>query len=378
MRQRKLGKGMLRFVIFAGTIVLMILGCVWPWLAVYPAAWSPLLTVTALLGGQVSVALLLVVPCVVRRRFFCRTVCPLGACFSVIGSIRRKEARRPRFLRNFPKIGAFLALLTLLGSAVGSFGFLWLDPLVLFASPLRGGVWLLPVLGTALTLSWLAPTLWCRVICPLGGMQDVLSIPKSLMTKPKTVVRIERRRHLLRLGIFAVLFAGAFEFLRRRTAADAMSVSLRPPGAVSEPFFQALCSRCGTCVQVCPTKLLTVRFDNTSVLNWGTPRLHFDPGWCRDDCIVCTQACPSGALKQIALHEKKIGLAVFEFEFCRLYEDIECTLCGRNCPFEAISYEWSEEEYRRIVRIDAERCTGCGRCIVTCPIKGAERPLNVV
>ena len=75
-------------------------------------------------------------------------------------------------------------------------------------------------------------------------------------------------------------------------------------------------------------------------------------GWCRDDCVACTQTCPSGALRRIEPNEKKnvkIGLAVFEFEHCRLYEDIECTLCGRNCPFEAITFQWSEEEYRRTV-----------------------------
>ena len=389
---------MLRFGIF---LALAVLGCFLPKLASYPAAVSPLVGAATLLGGQVTlaslVALLLAAPCTVKRRFFCRKVCPLGFCFNVIGKLQRKMLpnRLPRFMRNFPPVGVFLVLWTLLGSAIGVAGFLWLDPLVLFESPFRGGVWLLPFLGIILLSAWFAPTFWCRKFCPLGGTQDILYAPKTLIAKPKAphpnlpvrlgplpkgegTVCVERRRKLLRLGVLTVLFGGMFEFRRRQTTANS---PMRPPGALPEPFFLALCSRCGTCSQVCPTKLLKAYTKDTSALDWGMPRLQYDPAWCRDDCTACTQSCPSGALRRIPPDEKKnakIGLAVFEFEFCRLYEDIECSICGRDCPFEAISYEWSEKEYRRIVKIDAEICTGCGRCIVSCPAKGTERPLNVV
>ena len=393
---------MLRFGIFLAIVAVTVLGYFLPKLAAYPAAVSPLVAATALFGGQVTLAslaaLLLAAPCTVKRRFFCRRVCPLGFCFDMIGKLQRKllPNRLPRFMRNFPPVGVFLALSTLLGSTVGAVGFLWLDPLVLFESPFRGGVWLLPFLGIILLSTWFAPTFWCRKFCPLGGTQDILYAPKVLIDKrpphPNLPVRlgplperegtvcVERRRNLLRLGVLTVLFGGMFEFRRRQTTANS---PMRPPGAVAEPFFLALCARCGTCSQVCPTKLLKAYTKDTSALDWGMPRLQFDPAWCRDDCTACTQSCPSGALRRIKLSEKKnvkIGLAVFEFEHCRLYEDIECTLCERACPFEAITFQWSEEEYRRIVKIDAERCTGCGHCLVACPEgrKPLMRPLKIV
>ena len=378
---------MLRLGVFLTIVILTILGCCLPQFAAYPVAASPLVALAALFGGQrafaLFVALLLAAPCIVKRRFFCRLFCPLGFCFDVIGNIRKRATGSnllPRLLRDFPNIGIFLMLWTLFGCGIGVVGFLWLDPLVLFGSPFRNGVWLWVVLLAVLALALFAPTLWCRAICPLGGVQDVLSIPKSLTSKPPFVVHSEQRRRLCQWVLFLVLFGGMFEYVRRRTSALAANAPLRPPGAVAEPRFLALCTRCGTCMQVCPANLLTTNTENASLLDWGTPHINYDPAWCHDDCHACTQVCPSGALRPIDLDKKrdtKMGLAVFDFESCRLYEDIECSLCGRSCPVEAISYQWSEAEYRRIVQIDAERCTGCGRCLVSCPIKGTQRPLDV-
>ncbi len=378
---------MLRFR-YRSVIFLMIAGLmISPWSAVYVAAASPLLAGAALPAGQATVVQLLAlfptVACFVKRRFFCHTLCPLGFCFDVIGKVRKKTGgsnRLPRFLRAFPKIGIFLALLTLLGGVLGVVGFLWLDPLILFESLFRSNRFLLPVLVTLFVSAWFAPTFYCRRICPLGGMQDLLFAPKSLMSTTKTAARTAGRRTLLRRGVLFVLFGGVFEILRRRTGACAASEPLRPPGAVPEPFFLALCTRCGSCAQSCPTGLLTTQVRGGSPLDSGTPHLSFDPAWCRDDCTACTRVCPSGALRPSVLEEKravKIGLAEFEFEYCRLYEDIECSICGRDCPFDAISFQWSEEEYRRVVQIDQEKCTGCGRCIVACPVKDPRRPLNI-
>ncbi|GHT26556.1 hypothetical protein FACS18942_04230 [Planctomycetales bacterium] len=63
-----------------------------------------------------------------------------------------------------------------------------------------------------------------------------------------------------------------------------------------------------------------------------------------------------------------LAAAVFDFPNCLLYEDTECTICERECPYEAIEYIWSEKEYRKIVVIDKAKCTGCGKCIATCPV----------
>lgn len=373
-----------RLVIFAGIAVLSILRCVLPQFVPSPTMVSPFL-------GPVSLsvlALLFAILCFWKRRFLCRTVCPLGCCFDAVGMIRKKATgsnRLPRIFVQLPKCGVFFAVLTWFGCFVGVVGFLWLDPFVLFGSLFRIGSPFFPVAMILLVMAWFAPTFWCSRVCPLGGTQEILYSPKSLRFQ-----HFNRRRTLL-FGLQAALFGLLFGIFRHRTkiVAATLPVPIRPPGAVREELFLARCTRCGACSQVCPTQLLQIQrfgqnFDN-SIFEYGTPHAVFDPAWCKDDCTACTQVCPSGALQKISSDAKKnvkIGLAVLEFEHCRLYDDRECSICGRECPFDAIAFEWSETEYRKIPVIDPIKCTGCGRCVVTCPVGGdsdqtSQKPLRI-
>lgn len=122
----------------------------------------------------------------------------------------------------------------------------------------------------------------------------------------------------------------------------------------------------------------------------ATPYADFtpeDPTWCDEHCRDCSRVCPTGAIQSFEIKDKKnfpFAQAVFVFEYCRLYNDIECSVCGRECPYEAVSYQWSDEEYRRLVVIDKEKCTGCGWCLATCPVVrefGTEKtgsPLKII
>ncbi len=67
---------------------------------------------------------------------------------------------------------------------------------------------------------------------------------------------------------------------------------LRPPGAVPEDQFLALCIRCLKCRDACPTRLNPVLLTE-SIVAAGTPRR---PVECHL-CLQCTYACPTGALR---------------------------------------------------------------------------------
>ena len=63
----------------------------------------------------------------------------------------------------------------------------------------------------------------------------------------------------------------------------------------------------------------------------------------------------------------RIGLARVDMDVCLLAEDRECSACRNSCPFEAITYVWSEIEYTSTPNIDPSKCPGCGACEVACP-----------
>lgn len=145
---------------------------------------------------------------------------------------------------------------------------------------------------------------------------------------------------------------------------------LRPPGSVDEGRFVAACIRCGNCIRACPSGIIQPDLGGEGIAGFLAPRISFDDEYCQEDCNQCTQVCPSGAIAQLSLEEKNnapIGLAKLEAQLCLLWDDGECDMCKRVCPFEAISIVWDPEEYVALPVVDKDKCPGCGACQLMCP-----------
>ena len=168
------------------------------------------------------------------------------------------------------------------------------------------------------------------------------------------------------LGILGLLTAGG-AVLSPYLKAD--NLLLRPPGAVDENDFLALCIKCGQCEQVCPYHSIELA-DITQGLGVGTPFI--EP--LKRACYLCTAlpcvlACPTNALDHKAEkpQDVKMGVAVFKYsnkcigistekvsrkninkiyehshknnlenkilEKLENYEDKQCTICADMCPF---------------------------------------------
>lgn len=159
---------------------------------------------------------------------------------------------------------------------------------------------------------------------------------------------------------------------------------LRPPGSVDEKLFLSRCVRCGQCIESCPTGFIQPAQLEAGFDGLWTPVLNAQVGYCIYDCSLCTKACPTGAIEPLTLVRKrqwKLGTAVIDTGRCLTYADgANCTVCVEKCPIprkplrfrRAVSRGLNAEEITvQQVYVVPDLCTGCGICEHVCPKGGA-------
>lgn len=146
-----------------------------------------------------------------------------------------------------------------------------------------------------------------------------------------------------------------------------------PPGAWSARHFAQHCTACQLCVSACPNNVLRPSTDLQKLMQ---PEMSYERGYCRPECTRCSDVCPAGAIRPIAIEEKsstRIGHAVWIKKNCiPLTDGVECGNCARHCPSGAILMVPSDNDDMNSVRIpvvNAERCIGCGACENLCPAR---------
>ena len=269
---------------------------------------------------------------------------------------------------------------------------------------------------------------WCRNLCPLGALLAVLSrfsirgrlvneeciycvkcaksCPMNAITdnfqgtSPRECIQCERckdvcpvnaitfrtgiileeqsfnpsRRGILLSGTGGILTAlGAGTLLSTKTTAGTL---LRPPGAIVEKDFLDTCLRCGECMKGCPTHGLQPAILSAGFEGMFTPVLTPRVGACEEQCNICGQVCPTGAIRNLSLEEKQyavIGNATIERNLCIAWEQGKvCLICDEVCPYDAVEFKLVKDELGAIKRpfVIEEKCVGCGQCEKGCPVNG--------
>ena len=221
-------------------------------------------------------------------------------------------------------------------------------------------------------------------------------------------VKTDRREFIKysTLGLLALAAGGGMVFSPYTLKAENR---LRPPGAVDEKEFLALCIKCGQCLQVCPYHSIELADIGTGH-GVGTPYIDANKRGCYAcEAVPCVLACPSGALDHHTekATDIKMGIAVLEFpdtciaikkepipkgynqkmhdfidaqvnitefeekvlEKLDTFEGKQCTLCADMCPIpnplSAIEMVRDKNGGKRPEIYDG--CIGCGVCQEVCP-----------
>lgn len=153
---------------------------------------------------------------------------------------------------------------------------------------------------------------------------------------------------------------------------------ITPFGSESVEKFYKHCTACQLCVTVCPNNVLR---PSSRLEHLMQPEMSFEKGYCRPECVKCSEVCPAGAILKITPEEKtewKIGTAGVDYDLCVVNRDgVSCGNCARHCPVGAIRMvkkNPDDEKSPRIPSVNEEKCIGCGACENLCP----SRPISAI
>ncbi len=306
--------------------------------------------------------------------------------------------------------------------------------------------WIVGVLFVGLLVAnWWIPRFFCRVLCPLGALLGIFSRfslwridrdpvrctdcdlclkscegasdPHKDLRKSECFVCLNciedcphdalsyrflprkaseiaypevGRRQMVMAGLFGLFF---FPMVRRSGAVrkNFDRRVIRPPGSVAEDEFLRRCIKCDQCIRVCPTNVLQPALFESGLEGLWTPIMISKMGWCELNCTLCSQVCPTGAIREISIAEKlgmgpfegvgpiKTGTAFYNHGRCLPWAmDTSCVVCEEVCPVspKAIFTKIvrKPDRYGKMIElkqpyIDPERCIGCGICEHECPVK---------
>lgn len=134
-------------------------------------------------------------------------------------------------------------------------------------------------------------------------------------------------------------------------------LQLRPPWSRDELTFTDRCTQCGACAKACPTGLIKGG-------HAGFPIVDFKDAHCTF-CGACREACRDGCYTSDGGEAWSLRAAVSTA--CVEPKGVSCRMCQDACEVSAI-------RFRPMIgggaspEISLDDCTGCGACVLPCPV----------
>jgi len=306
-------------------------------------------------GGALIAGILIAIVLANRfmTRFFCRVLCPLGALLGLLS--RRAPLRIQR------DVDRCIDCDKCLRSCQGG-----CDP------------------HAELRVSECHVCMNCIEDCPTQALHFGFAKERSSAHQP---VDVNRRR----LGEAVLGAAVLYPMVRSSVSARTNPAAevIRPPGSLAEEAFLGRCIKCAACMKVCPTNVLQPALLEAGVEGLWTPILVNRIGYCEQNCTLCGQVCPTGAIRSISMAEKvgappfevptKLGTAFYDYGRCLPWAmQTECIVCEEMCPtspkaiwYEVVDVRGRDGATKPLKRpyVDPRLCIGCGICENKCPVE---------
>jgi MauM/NapG family ferredoxin protein len=288
----------------------------------------------------------------VRKRFWCRFLCPLGAMLGLLSRFSLLNHRLEEAACN----DCELCLATCSGGA----------------RPHSQSDWR----GSECVLC-----MNCHSTCPHQAVGFSFGRPEPEHRRTDL-----KRRYVMQAGAWGV--AGLAFFRLNPVRETGAAELVRPPGAVEEGECLKRCIKCGECMKVCITNGLQPTFLQAGFEGIWSPLLVPRIGYCEFNCTLCGQVCPTDAIEELEVEVKrkrKIGLGFIDETRCLPYAfKMNCIVCEEYCPTspKAITFERqmvetdAGEMELKLPIVDPKVCTGCGICEWACPV-GEEAAIRV-
>lgn len=292
----------------------------------------------------------------IERRFWCRSLCPLGALLGLFSSFR---LLRPVIGENCTQCGACERK-----CPTGAIQSKRIHP------------------GECILC------FNCIDLCPFGTVS--FSPGRERSPVPLGEVLAARRTFLKSAAAAGLLLYPLSAF--GRAVRSRKEFLIRPPGSLPEEEFLDHCIRCGECMKVCPTRGLQPALLESGWEAMFTPclipRISPGPGknmgYCEYSCNACGKVCPTRAIAGLSLEKKqkfKMGTAYFDRSKCIPWvQNVNCIVCEEHCPtpqksIRTLEYTIPPGEPRagEVVKrpyVVPELCIGCGICETKCPVQG--------
>ena len=223
----------------------------------------------------------------------------------------------------------------------------------------------------------------CIETCQEGAIQfKMVCNKKSCTVKADEPVDEGRRAFLVTGAVVAAgaaahaqdhMHGGLAEVLDKK--APERTERLVPFGAGSVKNFYDHCTACQLCVSACKNGVLRPSSD---LEHFMQPVMGYEKGYCRPECIACSQVCPAGAIKPVSVEQKqtiRIGVAKVNLDLCLPAQGKDsCGNCSYHCPSGAIRMVRQQGSRNQIPSVVEDRCIGCGACENLCP----SRPISAI